>query len=345
MEANPELEFDRQRAYGFHLALPSGEFMRFEPGEPKTINLVRIGGSGVIQGASGLANGPIDQGCIGDIVQRLQQAGYRHVLDKKPNPQGLIQPVAIDRAKYAAAYGPTTGDCLRLGPTNLWVRIEKDFTTYGDECTLGCGKSLRDGMGAASGCSDAECLDLAIINAVIIDWTGIFKADIGIRDGLIVAIGKAGNPATMDGVSEHMTIGSNTDVIDAGGRIITAGGIDTHVHHICPQQAQEALASGITTLFGGGTGPRWANLSVELSRNILTESSTSSTAVNSTAGVRHIKQMMQACDKLPINYGLVGKGSDSGMAGLRDQCYAGVVALKLHEDFGCTPATIDSCLK
>jgi urease len=265
MEANPELEFDRQRAYGFHLALPSGEFMRFEPGEPKTVNLVRIGGSGTIQGASGLANGPIDQERVGGILRRLRQAGYRHAVDKNQDSQGSIQPLTMDRMKYVEAYGPTTGDCLRLGPTNLWIRIEKDFTTYGDECTLGCGKSLRDGMGAASGCSDAECLDLAIITAVVVDWSGIYKTDIGIREGLIVAIGKAGNPATMDGVSEHMTIGSNTDVIDAGGKIITAGGIDTHVHHICPQQAQEALASGITTLFGGGTGPRWVNSSVHWS--------------------------------------------------------------------------------
>lgn len=258
METNPELEFDRQRAYGFHLALPSGEFMRFEPGNAMTVDLVQIGGLGVIEGASGLANGPVDQGRVGDIVERLQQAGYRHALDKRQYTQGSTKSLTMNRTNYAAAYGPTVGDSLRLGPTNLWIRIEKDFTTYGDECTLGCGKSLRDGMGAASGCSDAECLDLAIINAVIVDWSGIYKADIGIRDGLIVGIGKAGNPATMDGVSENMTIASNTDVLDAGGKIITAGGIDTHVHHICPQQAQEALASGITTLFGGGTGPRYA---------------------------------------------------------------------------------------
>ncbi|RBA15646.1 urea amidohydrolase (urease) alpha subunit [Fusarium proliferatum] len=327
METNPDLDFDREKAYGYHLDLPAGEFLRFEPNEPKKVTLVQIGGSRIIQGGSGYAKGPIDPSNVQKILHQLQQSGYRHSPEKSTKSESF-QPCSITREKYASAYGPTTGDLIRLGSTDLWVKVEKDYTSYGDECTLGCGKTIRDGMGAASGCSDADCLDLAIINAVIIDWTGIFKADIGVKNGTIVGIGKAGNPATMDGVSDNMVIGSNTDIIDAGGKIATAGGIDTHVHNICPQQAFEAISSGITTLFGGGTGP-----------------STSSTAVNGTASKKYIRQMMQACDQLPLNFGLVGKGSDSERVGLLDQIKAGVIALKLHEDFGCTPSTIDNCLE
>lgn len=255
METNPYLDFDRQKAYGYHLDLPAGEFMRFEPDDTHTITLTQIGGLRVIKGGSGLATGTIGDERAGAILLRLQEAGYKHT----PHDVGVkcgIKPYSMSRSKYSVMYGPTEGDFIRLGATDLWVKIEKDHTVYGDECTLGDGKTIRDGMGQASGCSDAECLDLAIVNAVVIDWTGIFKADIGVKDGVIVGIGKAGNTATMDGVSETMIIGSNTDIIDARGKIITAGGIDTHVHLICPQQASEAIASGITTMFGGGTGPR-----------------------------------------------------------------------------------------
>ncbi|CAF3618896.1 unnamed protein product [Fusarium graminearum] len=326
MDTNPDLNFDREKAYGYHLDLPAGEFLRFEPNEPKSVTLVQIGGLKVIQGGSGLAKGPVNRHNAQNILQQLQQAGYQHSVEASEE-QSLIRPCSIGREAYASAYGPTTGDLIRLGSTDLWAKVEKDYTFYGDECTLGCGKTIRDGMGAASGCADADCLDLAIVNAVIIDWTGIFKADIGIKDGTIVGIGKAGNPSVMDGVSANMVIGSNTDIIDAGGKIVTAGGVDTHVHNICPQQAFEAISSGITTLFGGGTGP-----------------STSSTAVNGTASKKYIRQMMQACDQLPVNFGLVGKGSDSEKVGLLDQINAGVIALKLHEDFGCTPSTIENCL-
>ncbi|KAF5228104.1 hypothetical protein FAUST_11324 [Fusarium austroamericanum] len=326
MDTNPDLNFDREKAYGYHLDLPAGEFLRFEPNEPKSVTLVQIGGSKVIQGGSGLAKGPVNRHNAQNILQQLQQAGYRHS-PEATEEKDFIQPCSISRGAYASAYGPTAGDLIRLGSTDLWAKVEKDYTSYGDECTLGCGKTIRDGMGAASGCADADCLDLAIVNAVIIDWTGIFKADIGIKDGTIVGIGKAGNPSVMDGVSANMVIGSNTDIIDAGGKIVTAGGVDTHVHNICPQQAFEAISSGITTLFGGGTGP-----------------STSSTAVNGTASKKYIRQMMQACDQLPVNFGLVGKGSDSEKIGLLDQINAGVIALKLHEDFGCTPSTIENCL-
>ena len=153
-------------------------------------------------------------------------------------------------------YGPTVGDIVRLSSTDLWVKVEQDFTAHGDECTFGGGKTLRDGIGQASGRADAECLDLVITNALIINWSGIFKADIGIKEGHIVGIGKAGNPDTMDGVNPALVIGSCTDAIAGEGKIITAGGIDTHCHFICPQQAEEALAAGITTQFSGGTGPR-----------------------------------------------------------------------------------------
>ncbi|QPC69155.1 hypothetical protein HYE67_011386 [Fusarium culmorum] len=326
METNPDLNFDRAKAYGYHLDLPAGEFLRFEPNEPKSVTLVKFGGSNVIQGGSGLAKGPVNRASVQTILQQLQQAGYQHSPEASEE-QNVIRPCSISREAYASAYGPTAGDLIRLGSTELWAKVEKDYTFYGDECTLGCGKTIRDGMGAASGCADADCLDLAIINAVVIDWTGIFKADIGIKDGTIVGIGKAGNPSVMDGVSDNMVIGSNTDIIDAGGKIVTAGGVDTHVHNICPQQAFEAISSGITTLFGGGSGP-----------------STSSTAVNGTASKKYIRQMMQACDQLPVNFGLVGKGSDSEKVGLLDQINAGVIALKLHEDFGCTPSTIQNCL-
>lgn len=279
-------------------------------------------------------------------MQHLQKAGYRHT-PEETEEKGDVKPCSMDRLKYATTYGPTVGDSIRLGYTDLWVKIEKDYTTYGDECTLGDGKTIRDGQGQASGCSDAKCLDLAIVNAVVIDWTGIYKADIGTKDGIIVGIGKAGNPDTMDGVSATLVIGSNTDIIDAKGKIITAGGIDTHVHLVCPQQASEAIASGITTMFGGGTGPRYENdyLWEPLDSIANLTFSTSSQAVNCSVSKFYIKQMMRACDQLPVNYGIIGKGSDSGKAGLHDQCNAGVVGLKLHEDFGCTPATIDTCLR
>lgn len=256
METNPDLDFDRAKAYGFHLDIPTGDIVRFDPGSPKTVTLREIGGLKTIKGGSGFATGTVEKARAMTIVQHLQKAGYRHT-QEEIKEEGDIAPCSLPRSKYATMYGPTVGDSIRLGLTDLWVQIEKDFTTYGDECTLGDGKTIRDGQGQASGRSDEECLDLAIINAVVIDWTGIFKADLGVKGGLIAGIGKAGNPDTMDGVSPTLVIGSNTDILDAKGKIITAGGIDTHVHLICPQQANEALASGITTMFGGGTGPRY----------------------------------------------------------------------------------------
>jgi urease len=256
IEVNPQLEFDRLRAYGYRLDVPSGSSIRFEPGDSKTVTLVEIGGLKMIKGGNGLASGTVDFGRLKEIQDKLQEAGFAHA----PEPAGdlafLSEGMTLDRNTYAAMFGPTTGDLVRLGKTDLWIKVEKDLTVYGEECKFGGGKSLRDGMGMATGRTGAESLDLVVTNALIIDWTGIYKADIGVKEGVIVAIGKAGNPDTMDGVTPGMIVGASTDVIAGEGKIVTAGGIDTHIHFICPQQADEAIASGITTMVGGGTGPR-----------------------------------------------------------------------------------------
>jgi len=255
IEVNPQLEFDRGRAYGFRLDSPSGSSVRFEPGDARTITLVEIGGNRVIRGGNNLASGPVDLNRTDEIVANLQKAGFAH----RPEPvgdMGFIDALTLEGGAYANMFGPTTGDLVRLGNTDLWIKVEKDLTVYGDECKFGGGKPLRDGMGQATGRSDADTLDAVIVNALIVDWSGIYKADIGIKEGMIVGIGKAGNPDVMDGVTENMIVGSCTDVLAGEGKIITAGGIDTHVHFLCPDQAIEALASGVTTMLGGGTGPR-----------------------------------------------------------------------------------------
>jgi urease subunit alpha len=235
--------------------------------------------------------------------------------------------VILDRRHYADLYGPTTGDRIRLGDTNLLAEVERDLTAYGDECKFGGGKVLRDRMGQAEGIGDADALDLVVTNALIIDWSGIYKADIGIKGGRITAIGKAGNPRVMAGVSPDMLVGVTTEVVAAEGMIVTAGGIDTHVHFICPQLADEALASGLTTLIGGGTGP-----------------ATGTKATTCTPGARHIQLMLQATDALPVNIGLTGKGNSSRPEGLIEQVRAGAIGLKLHEDWGSAPSAIDCCL-
>jgi urease subunit alpha len=231
------------------------------------------------------------------------------------------------RAHYADMFGPTVGDRVRLGDTGLVAEIERDFATYGDECKFGGGKVLRDRMGQAAGVRGYDALDVVITNALVVDWTGIYKADIGIKGGRISAIGKAGNPAVMAGVTPGMTVGVTTEAIAGEGLILTAGGVDTHIHFICPQQAYEALASGVTTFVGGGTGP-----------------ATGTKATTCTPGARHIELMLQATDVLPLNIGLTGKGNTSRSEGLVDQIRAGAVGLKLHEDWGTTPAAIDCCL-
>ncbi|CAN5774481.1 hypothetical protein BH11MYX2_BH11MYX2_24240 [soil metagenome] len=234
---------------------------------------------------------------------------------------------SISRRNYAELYGPTVGDRVRLGDTGLVAECERDHNTYGDECKFGGGKVLRDRMGQFAGADDSDALDLVITNALVIDWTGIYKADIGVKKGRIVGIGKAGNPTVMVGVGASMIVGVTTEVIAGEGMIMTAGGVDTHVHFICPQQADEALAAGMTTFVGGGTGP-----------------TTGTNATTCTPGARHIELMLQATDTLPLNIGLTGKGNTSLSNGLIDQIRAGAIGLKLHEDWGTTPAAIDCCL-
>jgi len=234
---------------------------------------------------------------------------------------------SIGRRHYADIYGPTKGDRVRLGDTALYAEVESDHAVYGDECKFGGGKVLRDRMGQFAGADDDEALDCVITNALILDWSGIYKADIGIKRGRIVGIGKAGNPSVMVGVGSSMIVGVTTEAIAGEGLIATAGGVDAHVHFICPQLADEALASGITTFVGGGTGP-----------------TTGTKATTCTPGARHIEIMLQATDALPLNIGLTGKGNTSMSNGLLDQIRAGAIGLKLHEDWGTTPAAIDCCL-
>ncbi|RKH32743.1 urease subunit alpha [Corallococcus sicarius] len=233
----------------------------------------------------------------------------------------------MDRRHYADMFGPTTGDRVRLGDTGLWARVERDATVYGDECKFGGGKVLREGMGQRAGAGDADALDCVITNALILDWTGIYKADVGLKAGRISGIGKAGNPDVMAGVTPGMVVGVTTEVIAGEGLILTAGGLDTHIHFICPQQADEAIASGITTWVGGGTGP-----------------ATGTNATTCTPGAWNLQRMLEATDTLPLNIGLTGKGNTSLPDGLLDQVRAGAIGLKLHEDWGTTPAAIDTCL-
>ncbi|MCY1040509.1 urease subunit alpha [Corallococcus sp. bb12-1] len=233
----------------------------------------------------------------------------------------------MDRRHYADMFGPTTGDRVRLGDTGLWLQVEKDATVYGDECKFGGGKVLREGMGQRAGAGDADALDCVITNALVVDWTGIFKADVGLKAGRIAGIGKAGNPDVMAGVTPGMVVGVTTEVIAGEGLILTAGGLDTHIHFICPQQADEAIASGITTWVGGGTGP-----------------ATGTNATTCTPGAWNLQRMLEATDTLPLNIGLTGKGNTSLPDGLLDQVRAGAIGLKLHEDWGTTPAAIDTCL-
>jgi urease subunit alpha len=235
----------------------------------------------------------------------------------------------INRIKYANMYGPTTGDKVRLGDTELFIEIERDFTVYGDEAKFGGGKTIRDGMAQSARATRNEgVLDLVITSVMIIDHWGIVKADIGIKDGKIVGIGKAGNPDTMDGVDANMIIGASTEVHGGAGLIATAGGIDTHIHFICPQQIDHALFSGITTMIGGGTGPA---------------DGTNATTV--TPGAWNLQKMLEAADAFPMNLGFLGKGNCAALPPLEEQIAAGALGLKIHEDWGSTPAVIDASLR
>jgi len=234
----------------------------------------------------------------------------------------------IPRRQYADLFGPTVGDRVRLADTELLIEVERDFTVYGDEVKFGGGKVIRDGMGQSARAVAADgVLDLVITNALILDHWGIVKADIGVRGGRIVGVGKAGNPDIMAGVTPGMIIGASTEVIAGEGRIITAGGIDSHIHFICPQLVDEALAAGLTTLIGGGTGP-----------------ATGTNATTCASGAWNIHRMLEAAEGLPINLGFLAKGNASRPDPLREQVAAGAIGLKLHEDWGTTPAAIDNCL-
>jgi urease subunit alpha len=245
-------------------------------------------------------------------------------------------PHLLSRAAYASIFGPTTGDRLRLGDTRLLLQVEHDLIAgplgaggiaYGDECKFGGGKVLRDGMGQAAGIPEKDALDCVITNALIVDYTGIYKADVGIKNGLIAAIGKAGNPHVMTSVSNNMIVGVTTEVIAGEGLLLTAGGIDAHIHFICPQQIHTALASGVTTFIGGGTGP-----------------AVGTCATTCTPGSFYLRMMLESTDEFPMNFGFTGKGNSSRPEGLVEQIDAGAIGLKLHEDWGTTPAAIDTCL-
>jgi urease alpha subunit len=308
-EANPALKFNREEAYGFRLNIPAGTAVRFEPGESKTVELVPLGGPGRVVGLNGLTN------CSTNPDNGRDDA----------NPPALT----ISRRKYAAMYGPTVGDRVRLADTDLVIEVEKDYAVYGDEVKFGGGKVIRDGMGQSGEITRSTgAPDTVITNALIIDYWGIVKADIGIRDGFIAAIGKAGNPAIMDKVHPDLVIGANTEIIAGEGLIVTAGGIDSHIHFICPQQIEHAIASGITTMLGGGTGP-----------------ATGTYATTCTPGAWHIRQMLLAAEAFPVNLGFYGKGNAATLMPLMEQIEAGAFGMKLHEDWGTTPAAIDTCLK
>ncbi len=234
----------------------------------------------------------------------------------------------ISGETYAMMYGPTTGDRVRLADTSLVIEVEKDYTTYGDESKFGGGKTLRDGMGQSVGTTSGDGdLDLVITNALVLDYTGIYKADIGIKNGLIAGIGKAGNPSVMDGVTPGMTVGASTEALAGEGLILTAGGLDTHIHFISPQQVDCALYSGVTTMIGGGTGP-----------------ADGTNATTCTPGPWNMEMMLKAAEEYPMNIGLLGKGNSSDEKALVEQIRAGAMGLKLHEDWGSTPAAIDHCL-
>ncbi|MCA3267551.1 MAG: urease subunit alpha, partial [Azospirillum sp.] len=231
----------------------------------------------------------------------------------------------IPRASYAGMYGPTTGDRVRLADTELFLEVEKDLTVPGEEVKFGGGKVIRDGMGQGQATRRQGAVDTVVTNALVVDWWGIVKCDIGIKDGKIAALGKAGNPDVQPGVD--IVIGPGTEIIAGEGRIVTAGGIDTHIHFICPQQVDDALYSGITTMMGGGTGP-----------------AAGTSATTCTPGPWHMHRMLEAAEGLPVNLGFFGKGNASAQAPLVEMIRAGACGLKLHEDWGTTPNAIDVCL-
>lgn len=325
IETNKALVFDRAQSYGRRLNVASGSSVRFEPGDSKVVTLVEIAGDKRVVSGNRLVDGVASPDRLPEVMGRVKDGGFGHK-DAGPAPAG--KPLVIPRVHYADLFGPTVGDKVRLGDTNLLAEVEKDFTVYGDECKFGGGKVLREGMGQATGVPAADALDLVITNALIIDAKlGIVKADIGIKGSRIVGIGKAGNPDVMAGVTPGMVVGVNTEAIAGEKMIITAGGCDMHVHWICPQQIDDAIASGLTTMYGGGTGP-----------------ATGTNATTCTPAPSQVQMMLQATDAFPLNFGFSGKGNTSDPAGLKEVIEAGASGLKLHEDWGTTPAVIDTAL-
>ncbi|KAI0925926.1 Urease, variant 2 [Taiwanofungus camphoratus] len=307
------------------LDIAAGTAVRFEPGDVKTVTLCAIAGGKVISGGNCLASGVVDPSRTEEIVMKLVQRGFGHA----PEPGALEVSVDTDisREAYVAMFGPTVGDRVRLGDTTLWIEVERDETFYGDEVKFGGGKTIREGMGQATNRSSSETLDLVITSALVVDWSGIYKADIGVKNGVIVGIGKAGNPDVMASVHPNLVIGSSTEVIAGEKLLVTAGAVDAHVHYICPQQVTEALASGVTTMIGGGTGP-----------------SSGTNATTCTSSPFYMRQMLAATDGLSMNFAFTGKGNDTGPTSLEEVIKAGAAGLKLHEDWGSTPSAITNCL-
>ena len=312
-EVNAALSFDRDLTIGYRLNILSGTAVRFEPGQAREVELVAIAGKQHIYGFTGKVMGVVD-----------------------PKTSQNTSKKRIDRRIYAEHFGPTTGDKVRLADTDLWLEVEYDLTSHsdqrtdadsisiGEEVKFGGGKVIRDGMGQSQLLGD-QVADTIITNALIVDYSGIYKADVAIKDGRISGIGKAGNPDIQPNVT--LPIGAATEIIAGEGKILTAGGIDSHIHFIAPQQCETALMSGVTTMLGGGTGPAEGTL-----------------ATTCTPGAYHIHSMLKATDAIPMNIGFLGKGNVSLPAPIVEQIEAGAIGLKLHEDWGSTPKAIDNCL-
>ncbi|MCD2195537.1 urease subunit alpha [Actinomycetospora endophytica] len=305
---NQALDFDREAATGMRLAIQAGTSVRFEPGVESDVTLVALGGHGVVPG------GRLDV----------------------PDPAGASSGTpgsgwTVGREAYAALFGPTTGDRVRLADTDLTIRVEEDRSRGprgGDEAVFGGGKVIRESMGQSRATRAEGAADLVITGALVLDHWGVVKADVGVRDGRIVGLGKAGNPDTMDGVSPELVIGPSTEILAGNGLILTAGGVDCHVHLISPQQLPEAIGSGVTTMIAGGTGPA---------------EGTKATTV--TPGSWWLARMFEALDSSPLNFSLLGKGNTVGADALREQVLAGASGFKVHEDWGATPAAIDAALR
>ena len=325
-EANPALLFDRSVARGRRLAIPAGTSVRFEPGIERDVELVALGGRRVVAGLRGEVAGPLDGTDGMPSGRRPRYGAVRRRAIRAPSPVRRL--MELDRARYARLYGPTTGDRIRLADSDLLVEVSSDACVGGDEAVFGGGKVIRESMGQSRATRAEGTPDLVITGAVILDHWGVVKADVGVRDGRIVGIGRAGNPDTTDGVDPALVIGPSTEILAGNGSILTAGAIDSHVHLICPQLLETALASGITTVIGGGTGPA---------------EGTKATTV--TAGAWNIAMMLAALDHWPLNVALLAKGNTVSEDGLREQLAAGASGFKLHEDWGTTPAVIDACLR